>query len=76
MSREKQIEEMNNTVLAKYSNTLFLDVKDAYGTLVDAGYRKASEVAREIFAEIDKTAYGDTDFFKMLKKKYESEGIP
>ena len=42
--------------------------------LYDNGYRKASDVARAIFAEIDKTAYGDMDFFKMLKKKYESEG--
>ena len=38
------------------------------------GYRKATDVAREIFAEIDKTAYGDLDFFKQLRKKYESEG--
>jgi predicted metalloprotease len=42
--------------------------------LVEYGYRKSTDVAREIFAEIDKTAYGDADFFKMLKKKYESEG--
>jgi hypothetical protein len=32
------------------------------------------ESRKRLFAEIDKTAYGDADFFKMLKKKYESEG--
>ena len=29
-----------------------------------------SEVAREIFEEIDKTVFADMDFFKELKKKY------
>lgn len=38
--KEKQIEEMNKAVLEKYSNTLFLNFKDAYGALYDAGYRK------------------------------------
>jgi hypothetical protein len=35
------------------------------------GLKKAKqEVAREIFAEIDKTIFADMDFFKELKKKY------
>lgn len=53
MNRDKQIEEMNEAVLAKYSNTLFLDIKDAYGALVDAGYRKASDVALEVIRKVE-----------------------
>lgn len=53
MNTEKQIEEMHNAVLAKHGNTLFLNIKDAYGALADAGYRKSTEVAREIFEEIE-----------------------
>ena len=56
--------------------------------LYNAGYRKASDVAREIFEEIEKE-YGENcgayriddltygqlwDFLAELKKKYESEG--
>lgn len=54
-------------------------------TLTNAGYRKASEVAREIFAEIEQaientaflTYWHEGGFRKRiceLKKKYESEG--
>ena len=32
-----------------------------------------TEVAREIFEEIDKTVFADMDFFKNLKKKYTGE---
>ena len=56
--------------------------------LYNAGYRKSTDVAREIFEEIDKE-YGENcgayriddltygqlwDFLAELKKKYESEG--
>lgn len=34
-----------------------------------------SEVAREIFEEIDKTVFADMDFFKELKKKYTEEQV-
>lgn len=34
-----------------------------------------SEVAREIFEEIDKTVFADMDFFKELKKKYTEDKI-
>ena len=52
--------------------------------LVNEGYRKASNVAREIFEEIEQyfivkklgllNATYTKDFFHELKKKYESEG--
>ena len=32
-----------------------------------------TEVAREIFEEIEKTVFADMDFFKNLKKKYTGE---
>ena len=89
---KKQIEEMakdlskhsffyNGGCLMNYSNTAKL--------LYEAGYRKASDVAREIFAEIERIAMSkiDTDLsiaaltdtyyieaIDELKKKYESEG--
>ena len=84
--RDKHIEEMNQAVLTKYSNTLFLDVKDAYGALVDAGYRKSTDLAREIFEEIEASAKVkywrggglvvfeiDGEDFVELKKKYIEE---
>ena len=56
--------------------------------LYNAGYRKTSEVAREIFAEIEsckwsETQYGDqmlcfeinSEKYNTLKKKYESEEV-
>lgn len=46
--------------------------------LLDASYRKASDVAREIFEEIgdviNNIGYFDEIDFRSLKKKYESEG--
>jgi hypothetical protein len=47
--------------------------------LYNAGYRKKSEVAREIFEEIEDVinniGYFDEIDFRSLKMKYESEGI-
>lgn len=42
-------------------------------TLATADVAPKSEVAREIFEEIDKTVFADMDFFKELKKKYTEE---
>ena len=87
MSRDKQIEEMQKEIIRWGENA---DKTGNYKYslsehLVDKGYRKASEVAREIFAEIEKIAmHGVTSFglclmsmgeaaFAELKKKYESE---
>ena len=57
MSREKQIEELTN-FLWEQNDCLELyskgDCRQLAIELVDAGYRKASEVAREIFEKIDK----------------------
>jgi hypothetical protein len=70
MSREKQIEEMAKDILkcgcvgtcleCEYAtlaedDCACIDVKIAEG-LYNAGYRKASDVAEEIFAEIEHTA--------------------
>ena len=88
---EKQIEEMAND-LAKICPDLVENycgqincVTHLTLSLSKIGYRKASEVAREIFAEVDKLAYrylNDADYsggdliydLTELKKKYESEG--
>ena len=54
MSRDKQIEEMAELI---YKDTDLYNVDTAYDistVLHDAGYRKASEVARVIFEEIEK----------------------
>lgn len=51
MSRDKQIEEMAKDLHSAYAiNKLYTE--DVANYLYNAGYRKASEVAREIFEEI------------------------
>lgn len=94
MSRDKQIEEMAKA-LCKYSTTEYcasgrcqnpncLVNAKALEIIYDKGYRKASDVAEEIFAEIEKCFFEelvgcteakliDEESFAELKKKYESE---
>ena len=94
-NEEKQIEEMANIT------RVWCEIDNSCGSchwetcneclaecLVKAGYRKASDVAREIFAEIDSLFkryqvntydghYYNTamkEEYAELKKKYESEG--
>ena len=51
MERDKQIEEMVKDLHSAYAiNKLYTE--DVAESLYEAGYRKASEVAREIFEEI------------------------
>lgn len=96
MNKEKQIEEMAKDIADVWIVDLDGDVHllserlwsdDIYNIaneLHNAGYRKASEVAREIFEEIDKLAYrfmndrhyifGDMVYdLAELKKKYTEE---
>lgn len=91
MDKEKQIEEMAKVlcqnVLTEYcasgscSNSNCLVNAKALYTLYNAGYRKASEVAREIFEEIERVVgyalcvdLTDWSAYTELKKKYtESE---
>ena len=93
MSRDKQIEEMAKEICSEYDCVIpcqscayygyanCRDVKSAE-KLYAAGYRKASDVAEEIFAEIwraviiDIPEYSDCrKAFNELKKKYtEGEG--
>ena len=53
MSIEKQIENMASIIHSKVNGANFDDVSDAVVALYTAGYRKASDVAREIFEEIE-----------------------
>jgi hypothetical protein len=94
MSRDKQIEEIELTevdILANDLNQHCADLADNYcggisclaclaHAMIDKGYRKASEVAREIFNVIFEqvlTPEGiDYPLFAELEKKYtESEGV-
>ena len=92
MSRDKQIEEMAHDIchldrtcdlcMTSFECKAMIYAKRFY----DKGYRKASEVAREIFEEIDKR--GNPDYptpigsytiirnavFAELKKKYTEGG--
>lgn len=84
MSRDKQIEEM-----AKALNGCTANCTDDCGcsemehaeVLYNAGYRKSTDVAEEIFAEIDKLlavdrngeANLDVRALQRLKKKYTEE---
>ena len=81
MNRDKQIEELAE-VLWEYNRTRDDDAialgESLAEYLLDAGYRKASDVAREIFEEIEKCrvvgSYGIHCYFKddidELKKTY------
>ena len=99
MSRDKQIEEMARTICNCYdSGVCEIDEKPCdleCGSVKNAkelyakGYRKASEVAEEIFAEIERVAMSKIDAdlsvailddsyyiqaIDELKKKYTEEG--
>lgn len=88
-SREKQIEEMqtviNGALFADFRNGHSVCIKTISEYLYNAGYRKASEVAREIFESIEECIYlyyNKNDYtmpnieedIAELKKKY-AEGI-
>ena len=92
MSRDKQIDEMAFTdvdILANDINQHCADLAENYcgdthcvaclaHALTEKGYRKSSEVAEEIFAEIEKKILANTSdisgckhrIFAELKKKY------
>ena len=56
MSRDKQIEEMATKMLIEVNRAgNEISFKKLATDLYNAGYRKASEVAEEIFAEIENT---------------------
>jgi purine nucleoside permease len=94
MSKDKQIEEMTKTILDVDRSYYGMEcdeiqAKVEANAIYNAGYRKASEVAEEIFAEIEKIL--DQKFsinhgvvliskeeFAELKKKYteSKEKIP
>lgn len=58
MTKEKQIEEMANVMVDENNkevvNALSMVFASSAEVLYNAGYRKAEDIAREIFAEIDK----------------------
>ena len=88
--KEKQIEEMANDLRAldclQHNPNYSIEYQRAMG-LYALGYRKASEVAREIFEEIESCKWSETQYgehtlcfeinsekYDTLKKKYtESE---
>ncbi len=79
MSRDKQIEEMadiiNNIEYNAYSEMgeEFANADRIAEDLVNAGYRKSAEVAREIFEELQGLLImriGVTQAIAELKKKY------
>ena len=99
-NREKQIEEIVKDFCPLYqeygsckrcNNVLDIDEEPCYygcvaNLIIDYGYRKASDVAREIFEEIDRMIYnvlndrhyimGDMCYeVAELKKKYIGEDI-
>jgi hypothetical protein len=92
--RDKQIEEMLRDIseiqnggwkfVGNSEFTTDVTNEDVVEYLYNAGYRKATDVAREIFEEIEdirlEHSYGEIDGNELnvklfnLKKKYESEG--
>lgn len=90
MNKEKQIEEMARDLCECYNSdgSCWQDDKpcdlrcDEYTNaqyLYDKGYRKASDVAEEIFAEIEQIFFDNEVVINItryneLKKKYTEEG--
>ena len=75
--KDKQIEEMKNELVFTSHYGTYNAVAEH---LYNKGYRKASDVAREIFEEIyedcfDQFGHIDYEALAELKKKYESEGM-
>ena len=82
MNKDKQIDEMAKDLYGMSIDTM-IDCEYVAEELIAKGYRKASDVAEEIFAEIDKLlavdrngeANLDVRALAELKKKYtEGEG--
>ena len=86
MGREKEIEEMAEAIFQNCNCGLFFSEAEKIARFVieEQGYRKASDVAREIFDEIDNIIYNlmDSPFYSSsdavykladLKKKYIEE---
>ena len=80
--REKQIEEMVEAIFQNCNCGLFFSEaeKIARFLIEEQGYRKQSEVAKEIFEEIEKWFAKDDDIklitekkFSEIKKKYIGE---
>lgn len=83
-------DEMGKAISNEYEKRVLADERKLEAVLIANGWRKASEVAREIFEEIEKALDNsvETEHFKgtwfnfskfkqrlaELKKKYESEG--
>lgn len=70
---------VNITVRAENQKEAIVKAEKVLGNKIHPTHREIviredvvpkSEVAREIFEEIDKTVFADMDFFKELKKKY------
>ena len=68
MNKEKQIEKMANIIALKaFERAHLIDGEENLADIVatdlyEKGYRKASEVAREIFEEIDEILSNINDF--------------
>lgn len=92
MNEEEQIEEMadiieNSITTDNMGYIIHFDTDETSEALYKAGYRKASDVARKIFAEIEKLMLDgeiggkypakvvNPDKYADLKKKYESKGV-
>ena len=86
MGREKQIEEMAEAMFQNCNCGLFFSEAEKIARFVieEQGYRKQSEVVKEIFEEIDNIIYNlrDSPFYSSsdavyelteLKKKYIGE---
>jgi hypothetical protein len=68
IERETACAEVDKGDLLVGNNAEF--AKEIINRTPTADVAQRAELAREIFAEIDKTIFADMDFFKELKKKY------
>lgn len=69
-------DEMEKAISTEYEKRVLADERKLEAVLKENGWRKASDVAREIFAELGKlTCTNEEDYriFAELKKKYIGE---
>ena len=73
MNRDKQIEEMKQIIYENTEfDTMWDEIEASAKALYNAGYRKASEVAREIFEELEQNLNNLIRYYKE-KRKYVTE---
>lgn len=66
-NRDKQIEKMEKIIQKRDDEAMYASIAHS---LYNAGYRKASEVAREIIDDFDKHGVYSKEYTDFLRREY------